>query len=122
MKPPRLARLWIRLIAPAELRDSMLADLDEVAESDPHAPRLRLWRRYWLEALRGTPHLVRLRIDAWTHAGRDVRHAFRGLRHEPLFTLTATLTLAAGVGITTTVFSIVDAELWRPAVLTRADW
>ncbi len=114
MKAPRLARLWIRLIAPAELRDCMLADLDEVAASDPHAPRLRLWCRYWLEALRGTPHLVRLRVDSWTHAGRDVRHAFRGLRHQPLFTLAATLTLATGISITTTVFSIGDAELWRP--------
>jgi predicted permease len=114
MRAPRLARLWIRLVAPAALRDSLLADLDELAAQDPEAPGWRVWLRYWLETLRGTPHLLGLRLEAVRHAGRDVRHAFRGLRHQKLFALTAILTLAGGIGITTTIFSIVDAELWRP--------
>ena len=45
---------------------------------------------------------------------RDIRHGFRSLRREPTFALTAILTLALGVATTTTVFSVVDAELWKP--------
>jgi putative ABC transport system permease protein len=45
---------------------------------------------------------------------RDVRYGLRGLRCEPTFTLTATLTFALGIATTTTVFSVADAELWKP--------
>ncbi|HUL74773.1 MAG TPA: ADOP family duplicated permease [Vicinamibacterales bacterium] len=54
-------------------------------------------------------------IAAWADAlWRDARHGLRGLRREPTFTLTTVLTLALGITTTTTVFSVVDAELWRP--------
>src|SRR5262249_6714001 len=54
-------------------------------------------------------------IAAWIDAlRRDVRFGLRGLRREPLFALTAILTLALGVTTTTTVFSVADAELWKP--------
>ena len=49
---------------------------------------------------------------------RDIRHGFRSLRREPTFALTAILTLALGVATTTTVFSVVDAELWKPLPFT----
>jgi putative ABC transport system permease protein len=45
---------------------------------------------------------------------RDVRFGVRGLRREPGFAAAAILTLALGVTATTTVFSVADAELWRP--------
>jgi putative ABC transport system permease protein len=45
---------------------------------------------------------------------RDVAYGIRGLRREPTFALTALLTLTLGCVTTTTVFSVVDAELWRP--------
>jgi predicted permease len=45
---------------------------------------------------------------------QNVRYGVRGLRREPLFALTAILTLALGSAATITVFSVVDAELWRP--------
>jgi putative ABC transport system permease protein len=45
---------------------------------------------------------------------REARLAARRLRHEPTFTLTAAITLALGVTTTTTVFSVADAELWKP--------
>ncbi|MGA2599735.1 MAG: ABC transporter permease [Bryobacteraceae bacterium] len=45
--------------------------------------------------------------------GQDLRYAARGLRRNPLFTLTAVLAAALGIGSTTAVFSVVDRILFR---------
>ena len=44
---------------------------------------------------------------------QDVRYALRGFGRNPLFTLTAIITLALGIGATTAVFSVVDRILFR---------
>jgi len=44
----------------------------------------------------------------------DTRYAARALRREPSFAATALVTLALGIFTATTVFTIVDAELWKP--------
>ncbi len=45
---------------------------------------------------------------------REVRHAARGLRRSPGFSLAVILTLALGIGGNTAVFSVVDQLLLRP--------
>jgi putative ABC transport system permease protein len=50
-------------------------------------------------------------------AWRDAVYGARALRREPTFTLTALLTLTLGIATTTTVFSVVDAEIWKPLPL-----
>ena len=47
---------------------------------------------------------------------RDLAHAARRLRRDPLFTLTAVLSLAIGIGANTTIFTVANAVLFRPPV------
>ena len=52
---------------------------------------------------------------------RDATVAARRLRHERTFTVSAALILALGVATTTSVFSVADAELWRPLPYSSPD-
>ena len=52
---------------------------------------------------------------------QDVRYAVRGLIARPSFAITAILTLAIGIGATTTIFSVVDAIVLRPLPLREPD-
>ena len=53
---------------------------------------------------------------------QDVRFGARLLRRNPLFASTAALSLAIGIGATTTIFTVADALLFRaPAGVREAD-
>ena len=54
---------------------------------------------------RGLPFLETL--------SQDTRHAFRGLRKAPAFTVATVLTLALGIGATTSIFTIVYAVMMK---------
>jgi putative ABC transport system permease protein len=64
--------------------------------------------------------------DPWLFAtaetsAKDVRHALRLLRRDPVFTVTALATLALGIGLTTTIFSVAYGVLWRPLPYSQPD-
>jgi putative ABC transport system permease protein len=51
----------------------------------------------------------------------ELRYALRGLRARPSFSVTAILTLAIGIGLTTAMFSVVDGIVLRPLPFPNAD-
>src|SRR5579863_24295 len=52
---------------------------------------------------------------------RDLAFAGRTLRKSPIFALTAALTIAMGVGASTTIFSVTNAVLLRPIPYQNPD-
>ena len=75
----------------------------------------------------GSPVAVReeVRASGWEHAIettlQDARHALRRLGRSPVYTATASLTLAIGIGATTAVFSVVHPILLEPLPFPDAD-
>jgi predicted permease len=75
------------------------------------------------EAKRRFGNLLKLREegrDSWgfsalERVGGDVRHAVRRVLHNPLWTLVVVSTLAIGIGANTSIFTLVDTMLFKPA-------
>ena len=125
---PGLLRHLAAFLAPAEVRDELLGDLEEEfrgrAEADG-VPRARSWYRG--QVVRSIPHLLRIRArarraNAYRGKGegfvgtfvQDLRYAFRGMVANPLFSVAVIVTLALGIGANTTIYSVVDGLVFNP--------
>ena len=97
------------------------------APADALAEARRRFSPSWddaLEELRQVRHsqeeqlAMRERLSVFA---QDLRHAARGLRLAPRFTVSAILTLALGLGAATVVFSVVDHVVLRPLPFEEPD-
>jgi predicted permease len=52
---------------------------------------------------------------------QDIKYATRSLRHTPGFTAAAIVTLALGMGANATIFTLLDAVLFKPLPVSRPD-
>ena len=135
-RPPRLAERLLRLVISDEhAREAVLGDLQEdyAGRASRSATLARMW--YWLAAaaMVGWYLWARLRdaLRAWRAKPKgdssmhrlwsDARFALRSMRRTPIFSATAIVTLALGVGGTTAIFSVVNAVLLKPLPFEDSD-
>jgi predicted permease len=113
MRPPRLARALLGRLLRADVRRAALGDLDEEFARDvlpARGPmRARLW--YWRQVLGSIVPVLRLRQVHLADFASDLRLGGRRLGREPGFAAAVTLTLAIGIGATTSIFAMTHAVL-----------
>lgn len=130
----KIRALWNRLCAllspyrsgeeiDAELESHIEQHVDEAIRSGLNATEAR---RQALLRLGGAEQARQAYRDRATlplleSLMRDVRYALRGFRRNPVFAITAILTLALGIGTTAAVFSVVDRILFRPLPYAHDD-
>ncbi len=128
---PRLARTLVRLALPRdrfEVIDGDLAELFELRASTHgvRAARARYWRdaasiliryRRWSKSLSGDAR-ARARSTPTPH---QIGLSLRGLARQPGFSAITILTLALGIGATTTVFTVARAFLNHPELAHGQD-
>ena len=100
---------------------AMRAELNRAAGAPPEAARSSARRQFGNAALI-EEEVRRVRGFPWLESlAQDASYAFRGFLRSPVFTATAVLTIALGIGASTAVFSLVDRILFRPLPYPQAD-
>ena len=120
MREGRVRRLLsvLLMLYPPSFRRALGDDLIETALHRRRDSRLAFW---WMEVPRFALDGVLERLRALPLLLDDIRHAWRQLRRAPGHHGLAIITLALGVGATTTIFTVADAVVFRPLPYADAD-
>lgn len=109
----RIFRALVRLL-PREVRDAYANDMEVTFRSQRLHDRrgsgdfMRFWLATMADMIRRAPG------HHWDILKRDTRYAWRVLLARPLHFMTATGTLALGLGASIAMFAVIDAVLWKP--------
>ena len=128
---PRLARALVRLALPRDRFEAIDGDLAELFELRASTDGVRTARaRYWRDAV---SILIRCRRRSRSHSEvalprarslptpHQIGLSLRGLSRQPGFSTITILTLALGIGATTTVFTVARAFLNHPELAHGQD-
>jgi predicted permease len=139
MGPPLIARALLRLLLPADVRDSVDGDLVELHAARTHSrgrmpAALWYWRqtlsfisRFALDRIRrsaravasigavGSPDARRERAIGWLESVRaDIHFGRRAFARRPLSSTTIVLVLAIGIAGCATVYGLLQSAIMRP--------
>ena len=112
-------------IAERDLRDDLRGYVDQLTDehvaagiAPAEARRRALIELGGVESVEESVRAVRsgAALEQWW---QDVRYALRGLRRTPAFTATVILTLGLGIGVNTSVFTVLNAALLKPVPYDR---
>ena len=116
MEPPRIASWVLRRLLPGRDGDAIAGDLSEAYSARGGGA---LW--YWVQVLA----CVRVRLSPHRRAIPDLRqdlhYALRMIRRNPGYAVAAMLCLALGIGVNSTVFSLLDGMYFRTLPVPHAD-
>ena len=123
----RLRALFRRDRLERELDQEMRFHLDQQIESyvsqglTPEEARRRARLEFGtLDQIR-EEHRDARGISLLAHLGRDLRHAARQVRRAPMFSALAVLCLGLGIGVNTSIFSVLNAAMFRPIAVEDPD-
>jgi len=123
----RLRSLFRPAAVERELDDEMRFHLDRQFESyvrqglTPNEARRRAQLEFGtLDYIRET-HRDQRGITLAADLGRDLRHAIRQMMRAPAFSSLAVLCLGLGIGVNTSIFSVLNAAMFRPMAVQDPD-